>query len=135
MVTRPFWEKRIEELWKSRSIIWLKGVRRAGKTSLCQQLKNIQYFDCELPSVRAQLEDPESFLKQYQGQRLVLDEIHRLNNPTELLKIAADHFPQTKVIATGSSSLSASKKFSDTLTGRKTELWLTPLLLEETQQF
>ncbi|MDD5544335.1 MAG: ATPase, partial [Acidobacteriia bacterium] len=43
------------------------------------------------------------------------------------MKIAADHFKTIKVIATGSSTLSAKQKFRDTLTGRKTELLLTPL--------
>jgi hypothetical protein len=38
-------------------------------------------------------------------------------NP-EMLKIAADHYPDIKVIATGSSRLSASAKFKDTLAGR-----------------
>jgi predicted AAA+ superfamily ATPase len=38
-------------------------------------------------------------------------------------------------IATGSSTLGASAKFKDTLTGSKKELWLTPLLLEEMELF
>ena len=62
------------------------------------------------------------------GKRIVLDEIHRLNNPSQLLKIAADYYPETRVLATGSSTLGASAKFSDTLTGRKAELWLTPMI-------
>ena len=58
---------------------------------------------------------------------LVLDEIQRLDDPALFLKIAADHFPQIKIVATGSSTLGASTKFRDTLTGRKVELMLTPL--------
>ena len=94
IIRRLVWENLIERLWEKRSIIWLMGVRRLGKTMLCKSVPDSTYFDCESPRTRVLLEDPESFLKQYQGQRLVLDEIHRLNNPTELLKIAADHFPQ-----------------------------------------
>ncbi len=56
----------------------------------------------------------------------MLDEIHRLDNPSELLKIAADHFPKTKILATGSSSLTASAKFKDTLAGRKAEIVAAP---------
>lgn len=56
------------------------------------------------------------------NRRVVLDEIHRLPNPAEFLKIAADHYPHVKVLATGSSTLSATTKFRDTLTGRKVEL-------------
>ncbi len=127
MENRSFWVKRIEEAWGKRSVIWLTGVRRAGKTILSQSLKNVEYFDCELPRVRKEMEDPESFLKSLSGKRIVLDEIHRLPNPSELLKIAADHFKKTKVLATGSSTLEASSKFKDTLTGRKEEIWLTPM--------
>ncbi len=134
-ITRDFWLKQIETCWKRRSIIWLSGVRRSGKTVLCQSIPGIEYFDCELPRVRSQLEDSESFLRDVTGKKIVLDEIHRLGNPTELLKIAADHFPSTKVIATGSSTLSASDKFQDTLTGRKEKLWLTPMLFHEGTMF
>ncbi len=125
----------IEEAWKSRSVIWLSGVRRVGKTSLSQSLPDIEYFDCELPRVRRMMEDPEGFLRSLAGKRIVLDEIHRLNRPSELLKIAADHFPKTHVLATGSSTLTASKRFRDTLTGRKTELWLTPMNLADEADF
>lgn len=81
------------------------------------------------------MEDPEGFLEGLKGHRVVLDEIHRLDNPTELLKIAADHYRDTQVIATGSSTLGASDKFRDTLTGRKLDLWLTPIPLAELKDF
>ncbi|MFQ5729482.1 MAG: AAA family ATPase [Waddliaceae bacterium] len=135
MIRREYWIKRLEQAWKKRSIIWLAGVRRVGKTCLCQSLDDIEYFDCELPRTRRLLEDPEAFLRSVDGKRIVLDEIHRLDNPSELLKIAADHYISTKVIATGSSTLGASKKFRDTLTGRKTRIHLTPMLFRELEDF
>jgi uncharacterized protein len=132
---RPYWQKLLESAWQEKNIIWLMGVRRIGKTSLCQSLEDIEYFDCERPRVRELLSDPEEFLLSKQGKHIILDEIHRLDNPSELLKLAADHYASTKIIATGSSTLGASKKFRDTLTGRKQEVWLTPLLLEEMEEF
>jgi len=135
MKNRNFWVHKIEQAWKKRSIIWLTGVRRVGKTSLCQSLENIEYFDCELPRIRRLFEDPESFLKKMNGKRCIFDEIHRLENPAEILKIASDHYPKTTIIATGSSTLGASAKFKDTLTGRKVRIWLTPLLDEERELF
>lgn len=135
MINRHYWIARIQAAWKERNVIWLSGVRRAGKTCLCQSLENIEYFDCELPRVRRLMEDPEAFLEQVKGARIVLDEIHRLPNPSELLKIAADHYPDTYVIATGSSTLGASSKFKDTLAGRKRDLWLTPMTLEDLSDF
>lgn len=127
MKLRQYWLDRIEEGWKHRSVLWLSGVRRVGKTTLCQSLGKVEYFDCELPRVRRLLEDPEAFLGDMRRKQLVLDEIHRLDNPSQLLKIAADHYKDVRIIATGSSTLGASAKFRDTLAGRKTELWLTPM--------
>jgi predicted AAA+ superfamily ATPase len=81
------------------------------------------------------LDDPEGFLAGVSGKRIILDEIHRLRAPAELLKIAADHHPKLQVLATGSSTLGASRKFRDTLTGRKIELWLTPMILADLADF
>lgn len=116
-------------------MLWLSGVRRVGKTMLCQSIPKIEYFDCELPRVRTMMEDPQSFLEDMKGRTIILDEIHRLANPSEILKIAADHCPETKIVATGSSTLGASAKFKDTLTGRKHELWLTPMIHEDLVDF
>ena len=135
MVQRHFWVKKINALWNERSIIWLCGVRRAGKTFLCGSISNTEYYDCELISVRSKLEDPEDFLKNNKNKRIIIDEIHKLANPSELLKIAADYFPDIKIIATGSSTLGASKKFKDTLTGRKRELYLTPMITDDLKDF
>lgn len=135
MVNRSFWLEKIEQLWARRNIIWLSGIRRAGKTMLCQSLKGTEYFDCELPRTRALMEDPESFLDGLKGKKVILDEIHRLANPAQLLKIAADHYKTVRIIATGSSTLEASVKFKDTLTGRKETLWLTPLTERDLADF
>ena len=135
MINRQFWRNRIETAWERRSVVWLSGVRRVGKTCLCQTLPDIEYFDCELPRVRRLMEDPEAFLDSIGNGRIVLDEIHRLPNPSELLKIAADHYPQIQIVATGSSTLGASTKFRDTLTGRKSELWLTPMIKADLKDF
>ena|SRR5437660_176572 len=131
MVRRRFWQTKVEEAWSERTIVWLAGVRRVGKTTLCQSLADIEYFDCELPRVRRIMEDPEDFLKGLGRRRVVLDEVHRLPNPSELLKIAADHYPKVRVLATGSSTLGASAKFKDTLAGRKRNIWLAPMCLED----
>lgn len=135
MVHRVFWSKMIESAWNERNVVWLSGVRRVGKTTLCMGIPQIEYFDCELPRTRRQFDDPEGFLNDFKGKRLVLDEIHRLENPSELLKIAADHYPAVQILATGSSTLGASSKFKDTLAGRKRDLWLTPMILPDLNDF
>ena len=135
MKKRSFWVEQIRKAWESRSVIWLSGVRRVGKTFLSQSLADAEYFDCELPRVRVMMEDAEGFLRLLRGRTIILDEIHRLQNPSELLKIAADHYPEVRILATGSSTLGASTKFKDTLTGRKESLWLTPMLAQDLVDF
>lgn len=135
MRERPFWKETLEEAWGRKGVVWLRGVRRVGKTTLAQSLDRIRYFDCELPSVRHRMESPESFLRHNRGARIVLDEIHRLENPSEILKVAADHFPTTRVLATGSSTLGASARFRDTLAGRKADVFLTPMVVRDLLAF
>ena len=134
MRTRTFWLNYIEKNWP-RPVLWIAGVRRVGKTCLCQLIPGVTFFDCELPRVRRMMADPEAFLDGLRGERIILDEIHRLDNPSEILKIAADHYPDIKVMATGSSILGASAKFRDTLTGRKTDLWLPPMMSNDLTDF
>jgi predicted AAA+ superfamily ATPase len=135
MVRRRFWLDALQRAWLRRRVVWLSGVRRAGKTVLVQSLADSEHFDCERPRVRRLLEDPEAFLDGVRGRRIVLDEVHRLGNPSELLKIAADHYPDVHIVATGSSTLGASRKFRDTLAGRKSEVWLTPMVLADLEDF
>lgn len=135
MWPRSYWREALERLWKTRAVVWLPGVRRVGKTTLCRSLPAVEYFDCELPRQRRLMEDPEGFLDSLAGKRVVLDEVHRLRNPSQLLKIAADHHPKVRIIATGSSTLGATRKFRDSLTDRKAELWLTPVMSRDLQDF
>ncbi len=116
-------------------MVWLSGVRRVGKTTLVHSLSDIEYFDLERPSVRRQFEDPERLLASLEGKRVVFDEVHRLANPSELLKLAADYHPGTRIVATGSSTLHATSTFRDTLTGRKTDVWLTPMMSADLEAF
>lgn len=132
MQKRPFWIQRIVQAWEKRSIVWLSGVRRVGKTTLALMIPDAVYMNCDLPSVCRRLSDPESFydgLKK--GDTVVFDEVHRLGDPSRLLKIAADVYPHIRVLATGSSTLTATRKFRDSLTGRKYMIYLPPVLWSE----
>jgi len=92
-------------------------------------------MNCDLPSVARRLEDPELFFRSHPGNTvIVLDEVHRLPDPSRILKIAADAFPRLKILATGSSTLAATRKFRDTLTGRKIVLVLPPVLWTECEE-
>lgn len=135
MIRRPFWIDRIEAAWKRRPVVWLAGVRRSGKTTLARMLEDVLYLNCELPSTIRRLEDPELFFRGLPARaRVVLDEVHRLPDPARPLKIAADEFPGFRVLATGSSTLAAGRKFRDTLAGRKVTIHLAPVLWPECEE-
>ena len=132
MIARPFWLDRIRAALRKRPIAWLAGVRRVGKTTLARMIADAEYLNCDLPSVQRRLEDPEFFFQsRAAGTLLVLDEVHRLADPSGALKIAADAFPRLRILATGSSTLAATRRFRDTLTGRKVGLVLPPVLWTE----
>ena len=137
MITRPFWHARLEEAWGEVPIAWLCGVRRSGKTTLAESLgpERILYINCDLPSVEDMVRDPQVFFRSCSKPVVVFDEIHQLRDPARVLKIGADGFPKLKILATGSSTLGASKKFRDTLTGRKRVVHLPPVLWEELPAF
>jgi len=93
------------------------------------------YVNCDLPEVEERVRDPQLFFRSCDKPVVVFDEIHQLADPARLLKIGADVFPKLKILATGSSTLAASKKFRDTLTGRKRMVHLTPVLWDELNAF
>lgn len=129
---RKWWIERIHAAWQRRPVVWLTGLRRMGKTTLAKQLQPDRYINCDLPSQQTAANDPELFLDGCShGQMVVLDEIHRLADPALLLKLAADSRPDLRMLATGSSTLAASKRFSDSLTGRKTTIHLPSILWHE----
>lgn len=135
MRPRPFWIDRIEQSWKKAPIVWLSGVRRVGKTTLVKSFEGARFVNCDLPSHARLLEDPEAFLRSLKERVVIFDEIHQLPDPSRILKIAADEFPTLRVIATGSSTLAATNKFRDSLTGRKRSVQLLPVLAIELESF
>jgi hypothetical protein len=137
MIARPFWIERIEAAWREAPIAWLSGVRRVGKTTLAQSLgeERTLYVNCDLPAAEDMVRDPALFYRGCPKPVIVFDEIHQLRDPSRVLKIGADLFPQLKILATGSSTLAASKKFRDTLAGRKRQIHFTPVLAVELDAF
>ena len=135
MILREGWVGKLQATLRQASILWLSGVRRVGKTTLAKQLGEIEYLNCDLPSVAERARDPEHLLRSVSKRLLVLDEVHQLADPSRVLKIAADEFPRLRVVATGSSTLAATTKFRDSLAGRKRSVILVPVLAEELVAF
>jgi hypothetical protein len=137
MIERPYWLRRIEESWQEAPIVWLAGVRRVGKSTLALSLgpERVKYINCDLPVVEDMVRDPEFFYKNCEEPIVIFDEIHQLKDPARVLKVGADGFPHLRILATGSSTLAAGRKFRDTLTGRKRTVHLTPVLWDELAAF
>ncbi|HHL32348.1 MAG TPA: ATP-binding protein [Oceanospirillales bacterium] len=133
----------------SREVVFLLGTRQTGKTTLSKLLaqesqysqSNTYYFDFEDRHYRNMFNDVSiEILKQLlnieginltQKNLLIFDEIQLLDDPSNLLKLLHDHFPNLKIIATGSSSLQIKSKFSDSLAGRKRVYLIEPLNFDE----
>jgi predicted AAA+ superfamily ATPase len=137
MIPRTFWIRRLEDAWQEAPIAWISGVRRTGKTTLAQSLgeDRIEHVNCDLPVAEDMVRDPALFFRSCSKPIVVFDEIHQLRDPSRVLKVGADLFPRLKILATGSSTLAASRKFRDTLTGRKREIHLVPVLWSEIAAF
>lgn len=135
MIDRPFWKDRLWKAWTKVPLVWLAGVRRVGKTVLAKEIGDADFLNCDLPGDAARLTDPEPFFRSVRSPLVILDEVHQLPDPSRVLKIATDAFPGLKVLATGSSTLAATRKFRDSLAGRKRSVILEPVLAEELPTF
>ena len=135
-------ETRIREsLFKKRAIL-IFGPRQAGKTTLSREiLKGFgnegSYFNCELVSVRKYFEvgNPD-LLKSMVGDKkiVVFDEAQTIQNIGAILKVFIDTYPDTQIIATGSSSFDLANKINEPLTGRSFEFVLYPLSVYEIKE-
>jgi predicted AAA+ superfamily ATPase len=134
-IARPFWIGRLEAAWAKAPVAWLSGVRRSGKSWLAAQVADATILNCDLPSVQRLAEDPESLYDTVRTRVLVFDEVHRLADPSLVLKIGADTRKGLRILATGSSTLAALRTFRDSLTGRKRDVALQPVLFEELDAF
>src|SRR3989344_1952969 len=149
MVEKIYKRKITEEIIKylpSKEIIVIYGSRQVGKTSLLKYLienyikKNVFYFDLELQNLLDLCNQGAESVFKYLIQKgadeknkifLIIDEIQYMDNPTKFLKIMHDHFPDVKLIVSGSSTFEIKKKFKESLVGRTINFELYPLSFEE----
>lgn len=135
---------------KSKEVIVIYGARQVGKTSLLKYLmehhikKNVFYFDLELPNLLELCNQGAENVYKYLIQKgaeenqkifLLIDEIQYMENPTKFLKIMHDHYPNIKLIVSGSSTFEIKKKFKESLVGRTVNFELYPLSFEEFLMF
>ncbi len=141
MIRRILEDKLIQSL-KSMPVVVLLGPRQVGKTTLAIDLtklelgKSFHYLDLELDSDLAKLDDAESYLRRFENQLLVIDEIQRrpelfkiLRGLVDLRKRAGErtgHF-----LLLGSASKDLLQQSSETMAGRIRYLELSPFSVLE----
>jgi predicted AAA+ superfamily ATPase len=139
---------------KLEEIIVLHGARQVGKTHILlwlqEYLKNLKedvyYIDLEDSRYKKLLDlgvgefithlKEEGHIPQ-DGKRVFvfIDEIQYLKNPSEFLKLIADHHRNIKLIVSGSSSFEIRSKFKDSLVGRTINFEIFNLSFEEYLMF
>ena len=121
---------------KYNEVLVLLGARQVGKTTILKRIfPKAHYLVADNDPIKNTLEryDPavyKQFLNTSSGV-IVLDEIHKLNDPGRAAKIFFDQLPEYKLIITGSSSFNIKNKASESLAGRKIDYHLYPLSLSE----
>ena len=113
-------------------MVFISGPRQVGKTTLSKQLLNEKkdsYLNYDYPADRKLM--LLSNLPIVNGV-LVLDEIHKMKGWRNLIKGYHDkHFPDLKIIVTGSAKLDIYRKGGDSLQGRYRHFRLHPLSVKE----
>jgi predicted AAA+ superfamily ATPase len=137
-----------------RQIILIFGVRRAGKTTVMHQLIDdllckkqvdplrIFYFSFDL--IDSSLEDIlehyqidvlRQEIRQQEKIYLLLDEIQKLPDWSNRIKILYDRYPNLKIILSGSAALLLQKGIKESLAGRFFEFQVEPLSFDEFLEF
>lgn len=144
MIHRTLESKLIQGL-KSMPVVVILGPRQVGKTTLALEFakplldKPVHYLDLELDSDLAKLDDPESYLRQFENKLLVIDEVQRKPDLFRIIRGLVDirkrageksgHF-----LLLGSASKELLQQSSETLAGRIRYLELTPFTTHELHQ-
>ena len=123
-------------------VVAILGSRQVGKTTLAFAISNnkldkkVAYLDLELDSDLAKLVDPEAFLKRFEGQLLIIDEVQRKPDLFKVLRSLVDSRKRAgerscQFLLLGSASRDLLQHSSETLAGRIRYLELPPFSLPE----
>lgn len=132
-------QKNIENWLFKDKVLTIYGARQVGKTTLAKEILKKHgnprdYFNCEILAIRQALEKENPVqLRNFlgTGKLIVLDEAQKVKNIGLILKLFHDTYPETQILATGSSSFDLANKINEPLTGRALEFTLYPLSLRE----
>jgi predicted AAA+ superfamily ATPase len=131
--------KNLEEEFRKNRVLILYGPRRTGKTTLLTNYlktcgKKYRLETGENVRIREILGSMDStILKEFAEEYdiVAIDEAQVIPEIGNVLKLLVDQVPDTKFIATGSTSFELTQKLGEPLTGRKRTLLLYPLSQKE----
>ncbi len=136
LLPRPAHVRRVLALLRTNPVVAILGARQVGKTTLARQVfaarsGPVHVFDLEDTRDLAALADPRQALGRLKGL-VVLDEIHRLPEVFQTLRVLADR-PGTpaRFLVLGSASPELLRQTSESLAGRIAFHDLSPLGLSE----
>ncbi len=143
MILRNLQSNLIKAL-NSMPVVALLGPRQVGKTTLALELtqtsinKPTSYLDLELDTDLAKLDDPEAYLRRFEGQLLIIDEVQLRPNLFRILRGLVDIRKRAgeasaQFLLLGSASRDLLQQSSETLAGRIRFLELKPLSIPEVQ--
>jgi len=138
---------RIKEALKFSPIVFLNGARQTGKSTLVQVIAKglasgdepAHYITLDRPVLLASASAaPETFLTNYHGRPVIIDEVQLAPALFRALKIVVDEArtneggsPNGKYLLTGSANILALPKLADPLVGRMAILTLYPFTAAE----
>ena len=136
MIVRHLDQALANHFAKYKEIPVLLGARQVGKTTILKRIfPDAHYLVVDNEPIKNALEryDPAVYrqLLNTNSDIVVIDEIHKLNDPGRAAKIFFDQLPEYKLIITGSSAFNIKNKASESLAGRKVDYHLYPLSLSE----
>jgi len=124
----------------NKKVVLLLGQRRVGKTfelkRLQEENKHVFFFDMEDADHQSLLAPSVKQLERVLGHKenssyCLIDEIQYLEKSGSILKLLYDHFPNLKIVATGSASFLMMKNIGDSLYGRYFSFSIFPMTVRE----
>lgn len=138
MLKRKLYYSLTQKLTQQSTVVLL-GPRQVGKTTLAFQVAAAQpsvYLDLESPADRSKLAEPELYLRSHEDKLVILDEIHRVPELFQTLRGLIDEGRRKgkktgRFLLLGSASMELMQQSGESLAGRITYAYLSPLGLLE----
>ena len=126
--------RKVLEFAKSYPVVTITGPRQSGKTTLAKMLfPGYRYVNLESLTEREFAKsDPVAFLRQFESDNVIIDEVQRVPELLSQVQVEADVRKRNgRFILTGSQNFSLMHGISQSLAGRTALCTLLPFALRE----